>query len=501
MRISLLQYQSTKGIRRFTSSANSEWIIVSLETTRMKKFLFFLVFVALCTVGGIWFWNQQQQNSPGSQKANLPVTSEVVRGSIEEKVIASGKILPRGGVRFVVPEIEGKVKSIRPGIKEGVRVVAGQPMVDLIDTAVQLEVRAAQDLVNSAAELANTSTLLVEKASAEKEQNDLKLKSATERFESELKRNEGSIPTSTFKAASLDLDIAKAGMKLADLAIKDANSKVALANLNVDKAKTGLDAAKEKLKQYTINAPENGIILRMTVKENDIVSPKKSGDPSLFLLVQEANSWELQAQVSEQDIGKIEAGQNVRFSVEAYAERKDISFTGKVVKKDMIPSMNSRFSGLSDINPAALAMLGGGGGSQQTNYTVTVSVDPVSSDGKSNHQLAIWMNSSNVNIIIEKRENALIVNSAALGFTPETLDPKVREQIQEKEKEGYLPVWTFDDGRYSPIFVKAGATEGGKTEILESLDNQLKEKKKLVIEAPPKTEAGGLFGGSVKFKL
>ena len=78
---------------------------------------------------------------------------------------------------------------------------------------------------------------------------------------------------------------------------------------------------------------------------------------ALFIIAPNLDEWEIKAQISEQDIGKLQSkmkeltleqiakgvGVPVRFSVEAYSAEK-IKFTGKVLRIDPLPAASQRFS-------------------------------------------------------------------------------------------------------------------------------------------------------------
>jgi HlyD family secretion protein len=99
---------------------------------------------------------------------------------------------------------------------------------------------------------------------------------------------------------------------------------VALASLS--SAQVALQRARQNLSYTEIRAPIDGIIVERTGDLGQTVAASMSA-PTLFLLAQDLSEMQILASVDEGDIGRISTGQAVRFTVQAYGDRK---FAGTV---------------------------------------------------------------------------------------------------------------------------------------------------------------------------
>lgn len=266
----------------------------------------------------------------------------------------------------------------------------------------------------------------------------------------------------------------------------------------------------------TITSPCDGIILEMNklVKDGQPITAGPLNGSALFIIAPNRDEWEIKAQVSEQDIGKLQTklkeltaedtkagkGVPVRFTVEAYSAEK-IKFTGKVLRIDPLPASSQR-SGLGGLE-ALLALSGGGGGSTASgpaSYNVIISVDPIEESIQKKHPLFVGYTASDLQIILENYNDIISVPSAALAFTPDGLTEQQQRELKKNEEEGWSAVWQWGGGKYFANYIKAGASEDGRTHVKEVLGSKPEELlgKSAVIEAPKKPEKGGLFDRPVR---
>ena len=104
----------------------------------------------------------------------------------------------------------------------------------------------------------------------------------------------------------------------------EANS--AVAKSNVRSAQINLDKARQNLAYTSILAPIDGVIVSRTVDVGQTVAASLS-TPELFRLAEDLTDMQILASVDESDIGRIEVGQPVSFTVAAYQGR---TFSGSV---------------------------------------------------------------------------------------------------------------------------------------------------------------------------
>ncbi len=170
--------------------------------------------------------------------------------------------------------------------------------------------------------------------------------------------------------------------ELESAALDEANSRAQQV-----KAKTNLELAEERLKDVTITAPIDGVVIERAVEVGTIIasaSQNVSGGTTLMKMADLA-VMQVRALIDETDLGRIHAGQEVQVSVEAYPERR---FRGDVLK----------------IEPQAVV------DQNVTMFPVLVQLD--NSEGL----LKPGMN-SDVQIQIARREDAIVVPNAAIVGT------------------------------------------------------------------------------------
>jgi len=151
-----------------------------------------------------------------------------------------------------------------------------------------------------------------------------------------------------FDQADADLEVARARLATAE-AQRKRSEELRAANVVTDqeyesalleeanaraqfiKAQTNLQLARERLNDVAIRAPINGTIIAETIEIGQIIasaSQNISGGTTLLTMADLAE-MQVRALVDETDLGRIQAGLNVRVRVEAYPDRV---FEGEVLK-------------------------------------------------------------------------------------------------------------------------------------------------------------------------
>ncbi len=151
-----------------------------------------------------------------------------------------------------------------------------------------------------------------------------------------------------FDQADADLEVARARLATAE-AQRKRSEELRAANVVTDqefesalleeanaraqfiKAQTNLQLARERLNDVTIRAPINGTVIAETIEIGQIIasaSQNISGGTTLLTMADLAE-MQVRALVDETDLGRIDAGLNVRVRVEAYPDR---IFEGEVLK-------------------------------------------------------------------------------------------------------------------------------------------------------------------------
>ncbi|MBM3227005.1 MAG: efflux RND transporter periplasmic adaptor subunit [Candidatus Tectomicrobia bacterium] len=146
-------------------------------------------------------------------------------------------------------------------------------------------------------------------------------------------QNDVDTAQTTHDAAVSQLKISDAQQESAAGQLKSALAQTRLAEAQyvaalaqVEQSKAALQAAELDLQHTTIRAPVNGIVVSRNVDVGQTVAASLQA-PTLFLIAQDLTQMQVDTNVSEADIGRIQVGQTATFTVDAYPT---ITFSGQV---------------------------------------------------------------------------------------------------------------------------------------------------------------------------
>lgn len=215
-------------------------------------------------------------------------------------------------------------------------------------------------------------------------------------------------------------------------AFEIAKADLAVAQATVGQTRAALHRAERNLGYCTITSPVRGVIVDRRVNIGQTVVASLNA-PSLFLIAQDLKRIQVWVSVNEADIGHIQPGQDVTFTVDAFPGR---AFHGQVGKIRLNASMTQNV----------------------VTYTVVVTTD--NADGKLLPYLT-----ANVQFITGRREQVLAVPNAALRWTPQA-DEIAPEFRRGAEATGTQRTLWVAQGRYvRPVSVETGLTDGTQTEV------------------------------------
>lgn len=305
------------------------------KKSRKTKWFVILTFVIIGLGAGGWYIKSRQDDAPDYQ------TATVARGNLIQYVTATGQLNPVTNVQ-VGSQISGIVSHLYADWNS--QVTNGQ-LVALIDPSTYKAnvLQVQSDLVNAQAGL----ELAQVNAGRSKELFDGKL-----------------IPQSDYDTAVANLHQAEATVL---------NKQAALTNAQVN------------LDRCTIFSPVDGVVISRSVDVGQTVAASLSA-PTLFVIANDLTKMQIDANVAEADIGGVEVGQKVDFSVDAFPNRK---FHGEVVQV--------RFNPITVQN--------------------VVTYDTVIGVNNADLKLMPGM-TANVSIIIAERDNVLKIPNGALRFRP-----------------------------------------------------------------------------------
>jgi len=176
-----------------------------------------------------------------------------------------------------------------------------------------------------------------------------------------------------------------------------------LAQATLKSAQSSLERARINLTYASVYSPIDGIVIARNVDVGQTVAASLSA-PILFLIANDLKKMQILANVDEADIGQIKEGQTVRFTVQAFSDRK---FSGAVTQIRMQPTTTSNV----------------------VNYTVVVQVD------NAGGELLPGMTAT-IDFLIGQAQGVLRVPNAALRIKPtEEMTQVLMKKMEERRKQ------------------------------------------------------------------
>lgn len=299
-----------------------------------------VVVVILGMIGGGGYWVWKNQTAQATEYKTAPVT----RGDLIQTVSATGQVNPKTNVD-VGSQVSGIISKIYVDFNSE---VTNHQIIAQLDPS---NYRAIRDGVK--ADLASA-------------------KAAMELAKAEAERSQALYESKIVAASENDTAVATLHQAEAAVLQKEA----------------ALQQAEVNLAYTTIYAPLDGVVISRNIDVGLTVAASLSA-PTLFMIANDLTKMQIDALVSEADIGGVETNQLVNFTVDAFPTR---NFQGTVLQ----------------IRNAA-----------QTNQNV-IDYDTVIDVNNSDLKLRPGMTAT-VSIITAQRTNALKIPNAALRFHP--LDP------------------------------------------------------------------------------
>jgi HlyD family secretion protein len=211
-------------------------------------------------------------------------TAPVTHGDLTQAVTASGQLNPVVNVQ-VGSQISGNIAKLFADFNS---LVKSNQVVALVDPAIFLAAAHQAE-----ADLANAKALL--------ELQQVEQKRSKQLFDNKL------ISASEYDTAAANLHQADAQVKLKQAA---------------------LERAQLDLDHCTIYAPVDGIVISRNVDVGQTVAASMNA-PVLFQIANDLSKMQIDAAVSEADVGTVEERQPVTFTVDAYP---NLTFAGRVVQ-------------------------------------------------------------------------------------------------------------------------------------------------------------------------
>ena len=265
----------------------------------LRRHLKLIVAAALGLVGAIILLGIQRSRDARVEYVTAPVT----RGTVAPYVTASGTINPVVTVQ-VGTYVSGVIQELRCDFNTRVK---KQQLCAKIDP------RPYQTLVDQDAALLATA-----RAQLAKDQANLEFSQVIYDRDRELLAR-GIISQETVDTASN--------------ALQQARSQIALDKATIQQREAALSASRVNLDYTNIVSPVDGTVVSRNVTQGQTVAASFQ-TPTLFVIATDLTKMQVDASVSESDIGDIREGNDASFTVEAFPAA---SFTGKVVQVRQSP--------------------------------------------------------------------------------------------------------------------------------------------------------------------
>lgn len=344
----------------------------------MKRWLKWIVLVVLLGAAGAgWL----VFSAPA--KDEVPRTTPVARGNVEETVLASG-VIQASSLVSVGAEVSGRIKTLNVALGDDVK--AGDVIAEIDSLNQENAVKAAQ------AALANT-------------QAQKTIQTA----------NLGQAKTALDRAEKLSPQklISDADLQTAQLAVQTAEGQLQAIEAQIQQGQINVEAAQLNLDRTKIVAPSDGTVVAVSVEVGQSVNANNSS-PTIVKLAN-LDKMVVKAEISEADVPRVEPGQQVYFTILGDPDTR-INATLRAVE----PAPDSIASDDTSSSSSATAVY----------YNGLFDVD------NPGHKLRISM-TAQVTIVLKSADNVLTVPASVL--TRKSHDGSYTVQVWDQQKQAAEP--------------------------------------------------------------
>src|SRR5262244_3680950 len=347
------------------------------------------LFPWIVVIGGLLVIVLVVRQCQSSRVANYQ-TAEITRGPITQAVTATGTLNPVVNVQ-VGSQVSGNISKLFVDFNSQVK--AGEVVAQIDPALFQATVTQAEgDLANAQA--------------------------ALELARINAKRTQDLFARKT--SAQADVDQAMATLHQAE------------ANVKIKQG--ALDKAKADPDHCTITSPIDGVVISRSVDVGQTVAASLQA-PVIFQIANDLTKMQIDSNVAEADVGVLEVGQDVDFTVDAFPTR---TFHGKVVQVRNAPITVQNV----------------------VTYDTVIGVD--------NKDLKLKPGmTANVSIIVARKDDVLQIKNAALRYRPAEGAPAElgsrspasgagRGAARREQGPSERTVYVLSGGRPTPVQIKTG---------------------------------------------
>jgi len=181
----------------------------------------------------------------------------------------------------------------------------------------------------------------------------------------------------------------------------------------------------------------DGVVISRNVDVGQTVAASFQA-PVLFTIARDLRQMEVNVAVDEADVGRVQTGQKMRFTVDAFPGER---FMAKVTQIRKAPQTNNNV----------------------VTYSVMATLD------NPDLKLLPGMTAS-ARILTEERKDVLILPNEALRFRPTQNDgTPIKLEVRGREDGPGIPgrIWVLKEGKPEPVSVRLGVSDGKNTEMLK----------------------------------
>lgn len=223
--------------------------------------------------------------------------------------------------------------------------------------------------------------------------------------------------------------IARIELDQAETELASARSDYVSANASYERARINLNYAE-------IRSPVNGVVISKAVEEGQTIASSFNA-PTLFTIAEDLKKMQIEASISEADIGYIKKGQGVDFSVDAFPLKQ---FKGVVDQIRLNPKTEQNV----------------------VIYNVIIRIDNKSGDLLPGMTAFVEINT------LEKNSAPSLENTTLQYRPDESVAPSVvyPEGGRLQAGEGYIYRFDSKSGKVAALRIQKGVTDGKFTEII-----------------------------------
>jgi HlyD family secretion protein len=349
------------------------------------------------------------------------------------------------------------------------QVAAAETAVDQAGAQAAQETIQGQTTVDQAQAQVNQAQAQVDRARASVSEAQANVASAQARAAQAVQSAQGRAELATSGVQTAQAAYDRAVSRPTQAEIDGATAQIAVQQANVDLAQTNLDSA-------VMTAPSAGVVTALNGAVGQWLTGGSTsgaaasaatgannsaiGDAGNFISLTDLSRLQIRAQVNEADVSRVRAGQQVRFTVDAFTGQ---TFEGKVQTVQPLGATLQNvvwYTVLIDTAPAADATL-------TPTPVSTVTPEPRDSEAR----LLPGMTAS-VTILTTDLRDVVLIPNAAISYSQSSGQSQSEPSASPiaSAAQGAATVIVVSDGVGSPRSIQTGASDDHNTQVLSGLE-------------------------------